>query len=285
MKRTILSGLLAVAMLLPLTFAADPPGEPEEPPVRLKKKDRPGAPKPEPEKKVEPEPKPEPMPEPKPEPMPDEKGEPDAPPPPEETEEEILDRLLKNTKKAQDRLANREVGEGTRQLQRDILDDIDKLIKQNESDQGGGGGQDQQDQQDQQGQKGQQGQQKGQQQKGGMGGGKSQGMTRRQQRQMVRRQRQGQGRQQQPGQGQGNQGQQPMPNTEEAGVANQGGGGGRSKEEMNKIADLYKDVWGHLPETLRAEMNAYSREKFMAKYKDLIEKYYSNLAEKNRKSR
>lgn len=278
MMRYTLLGLLIAALLIPLTTAQ----EPDEPPVRLKKKERPDVPKPEPEKKEDPKPEPKP-----PEPKPDDKSEPEAPPP-AESEEEIFDRLLKNTKKAQDRLANREVDDGTQQLQRDILDDIQKLIRKSESDQGGGGQQNQDQQnQDQKNQDGQQGQQSGKPQPGMGGGSKQQGQSGRERRQQARQQRQGQGQQArqpgQPGQGNPGQGNPQEQNTAQAGPSNQGGGGGMSKEEMNKIADLYKDVWGHLPETLRAEMNAYSREKFMAKYKDLIEKYYTNLAEKGRK--
>ena len=37
---------------------------------------------------------------------------------------------------------------------------------------------------------------------------------------------------------------------------------------------MYKDVWGHLPESLRAEMNAYFNDKqFMAKYDELIKRW------------
>ena len=54
---------------------------------------------------------------------------------------------------------------------------------------------------------------------------------------------------------------------------------------IRKIADLYKDVWGHLPETLRQEMNQYSREQFMAKYNDLLKQYYSRIAEKGRQKK
>jgi hypothetical protein len=52
---------------------------------------------------------------------------------------------------------------------------------------------------------------------------------------------------------------------------------------MSKIADLYKDVWGHLPEKLRQEMDQYSRERFMAKYDDLLKQYYATIAEKGRR--
>ena len=65
---------------------------------------------------------------------------------------------------------------------------------------------------------------------------------------------------------------------------NQSGGNGKSDEGPNKNADLYKDVWGHLPEALRAEMNAYSNDKqFMAKYDELIKRYYRSLAEQGRR--
>lgn len=60
-------------------------------------------------------------------------------------------------------------------------------------------------------------------------------------------------------------------------------GGKTSSEGMSKIADLYKDVWGHLPETLRQEMDQYSREQFMAKYGDLLKQYYATIAEKGRR--
>jgi hypothetical protein len=51
----------------------------------------------------------------------------------------------------------------------------------------------------------------------------------------------------------------------------------------NKIEELYKDVWGHLPESLRQEMNQYAREQFMPKYGDLLKQYYATIAEKGRR--
>ena len=61
-------------------------------------------------------------------------------------------------------------------------------------------------------------------------------------------------------------------------------GGLSPRAEMSKIADLYKDIWGNLPETLRQEMDQYSREQFMAKYNDLLKQYYTTIAEKGRKA-
>ncbi len=65
--------------------------------------------------------------------------------------------------------------------------------------------------------------------------------------------------------------------------SNGGGGNGRRDEKMSKIADVYKDIWGHLPQTLRQEMDQYSREQFMAKYNELLQQYYATVAEKGRR--
>ncbi|MFO0928723.1 MAG: hypothetical protein U0736_17165 [Gemmataceae bacterium] len=46
----------------------------------------------------------------------------------------------------------------------------------------------------------------------------------------------------------------------------------------------YKDVWGHLPESLRAEMNAYSNpQPFLPRYDRLIREYYKTIATQGRK--
>ena len=90
-------------------------------------------------------------------------------------------------------------------------------------------------------------------------------------------------RRQRPDQQQGKQ-QEPNELTKNQTGDNPGAGDSKKKEEAaNKIADVYKDVWGHLPESLRGEMNAYSREQFMAKYGDFIRQYYATLSEKGRK--
>ena len=48
------------------------------------------------------------------------------------------------------------------------------------------------------------------------------------------------------------------------------------------VGDLYKDVWGHLPQRLRQEMDLYYREQFMPRYQELLRQYYSSLAERRR---
>lgn len=44
-----------------------------------------------------------------------------------------------------------------------------------------------------------------------------------------------------------------------------------------------KEVWGHLPPTLRQKMNQYYQEQFMPRYADLLKQYYRDLAERERK--
>lgn len=55
--------------------------------------------------------------------------------------------------------------------------------------------------------------------------------------------------------------------------------------QVERIADMSKDVWGHLPETLRQEMDQYYRDRFMPRYRDLLKEYYNRLAEQDRGSR
>jgi hypothetical protein len=264
--------LIAAGLLLGgLALAQDPPAEPDDPPIRLKKKPKAdAAPQPEPDKP----------------PMKDEKKDPPKkddgkdepePPAPQEDEAEVLNRVAKNVRLAEEKLANKELTDGTRQLQEDILKDLDSLIKSAESPppQGGGGGGGGED--NKQGGMGQQGGKQGQQPGGGS--------------QRASRNR-GSGSRQANRGGSGNQGaqqaraDQPKSGGQpKEGGGNMGGGGGRSTGEVtDKNADLYKDVWGHLPEALRAEMMAYSNDKqFMAKYDELIKRYYRSIAEQGRR--
>ena len=72
-----------------------------------------------------------------------------------------------------------------------------------------------------------------------------------------------------------------QPNQKNSGQ-NPGAGGLGDKKNAGPNADLYKDIWGHLPETLRKEMDAYSRVEFMSKYNDLLQQYYKRISEKGR---
>jgi hypothetical protein len=164
---------------------------------------------------------------------------------------------------AEDRLANTEVGAAPKQVQRDVVADLDKLIQATQQPPQGG---------------------QNQQQNPSAGGGQGrQGQQQQQQQQMSRAGRRGsRGGQPQPQQQAGRQGQGAQPG--QPGAGNKPGAGNSSgHDDMNKIADLWKDVWGHLPETMRAEMDAYARPQFMAKYEDVIKQYYSTIAEKGRR--
>jgi hypothetical protein len=308
MTRRCLALLLAalVALCGISAVADEPPTDPGDAPLRLKKKakaeeKKPEAPKPAPknaeEKKAD---------EKKPDREKDEAKDAPVPSAPDKDEKEVMERLARNLRTVEERLGKGDSGEGTRQLQDDILKDIESLIRMGENPPSGGGGGGQQDQQDQnksdpdQDQKGQQGQSsasKGQsgQSKAKGGSGQQQGTEQR----SARGKRQSDGRQRgQLARGKGRGGQQTAsgtprsrPGEQQPGTQDKGnpgdnpGGGGNSQAEINRNADLNKqDVWGHLPESVRAAMNAYAgRQEFMAKHESLIRKYYSTIAAEGRK--
>lgn len=294
MIRRVIPGLLVLALAVAGLAAQDRPvADQDEPPVRLKKKDRPKAAEPK-EDAVKPDKEP-----PKPgaedkKPKPEErlkKGDepPDVPQEPEVNEEEVLNRALKNARTAAELLEKQKADDRTQQVQRDVLKDLDSLIeqeKQAQQDQGqqaqdpGDAGQQPQDKQGGQGQ-----QQGGKQQKKGSIFSRNKGKGQQQMAQQPGGRRHRQARGNRPGQQQGDR--QMAQNDQQqgggGGKANQGGNGGTSPTEVNKLADVYKDVWGHLPEALRGEMNAYSREQFMDKYKEVLKQYYATIAEKGRR--
>ena len=50
-----------------------------------------------------------------------------------------------------------------------------------------------------------------------------------------------------------------------------------------QFAEMYKDVWGKLPDRLRQEMDLYYREQFMPRYGELLRQYYSSIAEQKKR--
>ncbi len=304
MNKRLLALLLAgMVFLTGLVVAQDPPAK-EEPPVRLKRKKPRGDEKPavDPDKPAEK----------KKDGKADEKDEDKKPElrepepvTPQEDEKEVLQRVVSNVHRVGERLAMNDLGEATQQTQRDILKDIESLIHRNENPppQGGGdqseqnnGGGDDQDNQNQQGGGGQKTQKQQSGQKSPGGGSKAAG---------TRQKNQSKGKKSGTKSGSGSKsGKQPpsgskpgydkrtgkkdnkgdKPNGKN-GISNQGGAGGDKDDRMlNKNADQYKDVWGHLPQTLRAQMDAYSNpQPFMPKYDDLIKRYYRTIAEQGRR--
>ena len=55
------------------------------------------------------------------------------------------------------------------------------------------------------------------------------------------------------------------------------------RRQNEKLGDLYKDVWGNLPDRIRQEMDLYYREQFMPRYSELLRQYYAALAEQRKK--
>ncbi len=271
MTRHILAVLLAGGVFLTgWAFAQEPPADKDEPPLRLKKKVSPDEPEPskEPKKPAAEEKKP------------DEPGKEPEPAEPEENDKEVLDRVAKNMRSLEERLANKELGEGTRQVGDDILKDLESLIRMSENPPQGGGGEDSQnnpagasnDPKNPGGKSSQRspsggrkrGDKSSQQGNGGNGTGS-----------------QPSGSSRKPGGGGKQPGDQPTGGGQKPGTDPMGKGGKDDKTDpLNPNADLYKDIWGHLPEALRAEMNAYSSDKEMIpKYDALIKKCSRTIAE------
>jgi hypothetical protein len=316
-RRLLALLLIGVVSLAGLALAQEPAAK-DEPPVRLKKKKPRGEDKP----MVDPDKPDEKKDDKKDEKKEDKKAEPreSEPVTPQEEEKEVLERVVKNVHNVGERLAKNDLGEATQQTQRDILKDLESLIQRNENPPQGGGQQDQnqdggggsadQDNKDQQGGGGQQDQkQKGSGQKSqgkSSGGQKSKGSG---------GQNSGAGQKNQNKQGGGSSGTKPGAGSKSGtqqrpggskpsgdkragkdgkdgdkpggrnGTGGTGGAGGdKDDHARNKSADVYKAEWGHLPQTLRAQMDAYSNpQPFIPKYDDLIKQYYRTIAEQGRR--
>src|SRR5262249_12224174 len=65
---------------------------------------------------------------------------------------------------------------------------------------------------------------------------------------------------------------------------NNGGMGGSSPIGADKLADLYKDIWGHLPEQDRLQMDAYQKDGYMTKHRERLKLYYATIAEKGQRT-
>jgi len=230
----------------------------------------------------------------------------------------LAERIAENTKTAGDKLKNFDTGEETRKTQDEILKDIDKLLNpppmENNSGGGGmpppsggmpppndggggmpppsGGG----------GMPPPNG--------GGMGqgspkpmGGMGQGRDRKSFRERREQEQGGTGKPMPIGKGDKpmpmGKGDKPMPMGQppmgdgklmggmNPGMGDQGTAGKGTPPGLPLDETIMKQVWGHLPEKQRQEMNQFYREQFMPKYGELLRQYYAGLAEreKDRKKR
>jgi hypothetical protein len=194
---------------------------------------------------------------------------------------ELAERVVENAKSAGNRLADKDPGAETRRIQKDVVDDLDALIRraQNPPPQDSSSKQDQSQDQPKGGPmntppKGQ----------GGSAqrpsGGKSQpGMGRKDRR--AQRNRPNSPSPQQGAEPPATAKQDDSPKEPKKG-APAAGAAMPQKGPTVKVPDLYKDIWGHLPERLRQEMDMYYREQFMPRYQELLRQYYSSLAERKR---
>jgi hypothetical protein len=309
--------ILVFALGAPAITQADDPTQPE-PPVRLKPKKKKDAPPDKEDKKVDDkktddkkaadkktEEQPKLRPDKKEEKKEGKKNEePDVPDDDGEAAKETVNRIQKNMRVSEDRLKKKDSGEVTQGVQRDILKDLDKLIEQNkrqqqqQQQQGGGGssssrrlqqqkqnGRGQKDQQANSKQSGKDQQQNGgsQKQKGGKDKeGKDKNGKDKEGKDKNGKDKEGKDKGGKDKEGKDKEGKDKNGKDKDKNGEKGKGGGGDSKDPGSKIAELYKDIWGHLPEKMRQEMDTYSREQFMDRYKGLLKQYYSTLSEKGR---
>jgi hypothetical protein len=168
--------------------------------------------------------------------------------------QEIIGRLHKNLDLSEERLGKQDPGTGTRRIQEDIVKDLDELIKEmnNQGNQGSSTSAARKKRSGQVGPKANPGGSAQNQPKGARGK-ESQGAAAQK------------GRDPKEGKGAGGQNVKASP-----------------RETKNTLADLFKDVWGHLPQTKRQEMDAYSRERLMPRYEDILRQYYRTISEARR---
>jgi len=191
---------------------------------------------------------------------------------PVEDPEKLKEQIAKDMQSAEQKLKAYDPGSETQSLQDRVIKNLDKLLdlarNPPPSDQ----------QQQQQQSKGQMGKQKS---------GQKQGqMSRRQQRTQRRQDQERLARGQQKGQmPMGQQDQDQQEQNQQANRNNPRFGGGNTSGKANGMSDIVKDIWGHLPETLRQEVDHYYRDQFMPRYRDLLQQYYSRLAEQERRAR
>jgi hypothetical protein len=220
---------------------------------------------------------------------------------------DIMTRLAKNLAIVENKLKKVDPGDETRKIQRDIIDDLEELIKQNSNQQGSaGGGKSKKSKPDRGSQKDQSDTNKGGQNDKKSDASPDNNGQDDNNKGQVKPGKGDQGEGKDKNKGQGKEG------DDKEGVAKTGGkdqdkkgenkkgevkaddgkadggqqtAGGKAKQDppetakKNLIADLHREVWGHLPDKMRLEMDAYTKERFMPRYEDLLQQYYRTIAE------
>ena len=153
-----------------------------------------------------------------------------------EPQENELSRIARHMRQVQQLIEDKQVSTDTQQLQKDIVAELDALIK-----------------------KLQQQKQKSQSSSSSSSSGSNSQVNQ---------------PDQQPDQGQQNPGNKPATNSEE-----RLGQQDATAADQAALEALIKQVWGHLPDRARQEMQNAAVEEFLPKYQELIEDYYRRLAE------
>lgn len=177
----------------------------------------------------------------------------------EKEKENKLDRIAKGMKNAGAKLDGDETGEETRNVQKQVIKDLDDLINQLQNPPPSGGG-------------------------GGGGGGASSRSGKSGQGQMQKMQAKGQPGKSEQAKGQGSQ----NSSSNKSGSKDRKDAQGsderteserKAAEEEARKKKLEMDVWGHLPPHMREQLlNTYG-ERMLPKYQQLVKQFYESLSE------
>jgi hypothetical protein len=182
------------------------------------------------------------------------------------------EQIIKDAEAAGKRLADKDAGDATQQLQKDVLKNIDELLKKAKEPPPM-----RKDSQPQDNSSGMGGMGSPKKEPGGMASGAP---LSRQERREKNRAAASSG--------------QTLPSASQASRSDPKTGPGspvghpnqfEPKGMLSRVPDVYKNVWGNLPEKMRQEMDLYFREQFMPNYSELLRQYYSSLAERSGKAK
>jgi hypothetical protein len=193
--------------------------------------------------------------------------------------EKLREQIARDMAAVEQKLKEHDAGDKTRDLQKQILTNLDKLLERpkdpppNENSQPMGGSASKDESSPMEPNSGSQSKP----QRGASGS-----TTRRERREAQRRQ-------EQQARGGPRPSPSPTPKNNGLGLASDPPPSGNPmaprKGSHDSLADFAKDFWGQLPDTVRQEVDHYYREQFMPRYRDLLQQYYLRLAETERRSK
>jgi hypothetical protein len=224
---------------------------------------------------------------------------------------DTLAKVAKNMESSEDRLKKADPGDVTRKIQRDIVDLLDELIKQNNQQSGQGGKSDKFSKSKSKSSQNQTGQSKAGQPNDGDPNGQSKQSNADEQdmdgpgRAKTGKDQGPQGKKKDKGKGNEKEGTgkdggqedkdgnedkkgEAKDNQEGKDGSKQGGQGTAKNLKSNKVdlmADQHRSEWGHLPLTKRLEMDAYAKQRFMPRYDEALQEYYRTISEQTQRKK